>query len=164
MVNLCHILAVRRADVSCMRHIGLMRCFSLQTCLSFISYYADVAEFVLRVQPTGMPRSNAPIQHQVQPQDDTCPRKAYQHRNTTTACLQPRRNRGRARPFWPTHLLRAVWRSSRRDGHCAWRGGGRRITTRVTCAARTSSVFPGATAVAALDHEKARRHASFGMR
>ena len=145
-------------------HIGLMRCFSLQTCLSFISYYADVAEFVLRVQPTGMPRSNAPIQHQVQPQDDTCPRKAYQHRNTTTACLQPRRNRGRARPFWPTHLLRAVWRSSRRDGHCAWRGGGRRITTRVTCAARTSSVFPGATAVAALDHEKARRHASFGMR
>ena len=53
-----------------------MRCFSLQTCLSFISYYADVAEFVLRVQPTGMPRSNAPIQHQVQPQDDTCPRSS----------------------------------------------------------------------------------------
>ena len=119
-----------------------MRCFFLQTCLSFISYYADVAEFVLRVQPTGMPRSNAPFQHPMQPQDDTCPRKAYRHRDTTTACLQPRQNRGRARPFWPTHPLIAVCRSSRRDGRCAWRGGGRRITIRVTCAHARAASFP----------------------
>ena len=73
--------------------------------------------------------------------DDTCPQKAYQHRDMPTACLQPRGNRDRARPFWPKNPRVAMRRSSRRNRHCAWCGGGRRITARVTFAARMSSAI-----------------------
>ena len=129
------------SSTSILLHIGLLTFFFLQTCLSFILHSTDMAELVLRVQPTGMPRSNAPFQHPMQPQDDTCPQKAYQHRDMPTACLQPRGNRDRARPFWPKNPRVAMRRSSRRNRHCAWCGGGRRITARVTFAARMSSAI-----------------------
>ena len=70
----------KRTEGRMQQHIGLLTCFFLQTCLSFILYSTDMTELLLRVQPTGMPRSNAPFQHPMQPQDDTCPQKAYQHR------------------------------------------------------------------------------------